>query len=57
MGTPIRRLHELHHERALMQSHNFNWVVRLSDWLYAPLKWQSEKLDPQAAGQDNRQSG
>jgi len=36
----MRRLHELHHRRDLMQTHNFNLVLPLSDWLYGTLHWE-----------------
>ena len=36
----MRRLHELHHRRELMQTHNFNIVFPLWDWLYGTLMWE-----------------
>jgi hypothetical protein len=36
----MRRLHELHHRRELMQTHNFNIVFPLMDWLYGSLHWE-----------------
>lgn len=36
----MRRLHELHHRRDLMQTHNFNIVFPLMDWLYGSLYWE-----------------
>lgn len=41
----MRRLHELHHRRDLMQSKNFNIVFPLMDWLRGTLYWQP--LEPQ----------
>ncbi len=36
----MRRLHELHHRRDLMQTHNFNLVFPLMDWLKGSLHWE-----------------
>ncbi|CAD5110325.1 SRPBCC family protein [Zestomonas carbonaria] len=36
----MRRLHELHHRRELMQTHNFNIVFPLTDWLRGTLYWE-----------------
>ncbi len=36
----MRRLHELHHRRDLMQSKNFNLVFPLMDWLKGSLHWE-----------------
>ncbi|MFZ6048545.1 SRPBCC family protein [Pseudomonas sp. CR3202] len=36
----MRRLHELHHRRDLMQRHNFNLVFPLMDWLKGSLHWE-----------------
>lgn len=36
----MRRLHELHHRRELMQQANFNIVFPLWDWLYGTLYWE-----------------
>lgn len=36
----MRRLHELHHRRDLMQTHNFNLVFPLMDWLLGSLHWE-----------------
>jgi hypothetical protein len=38
----MRRLHELHHRRDLMQTHNFNVVLPLMDWLLGTLYWEPE---------------
>ncbi len=38
----MRRLHQLHHRRELMQGHNFNIVFPLWDWLYGTLYWENE---------------
>lgn len=38
----MRRLHELHHRRELMQTHNFNLVFPLTDWLRGTLHWEAE---------------
>ncbi|BAN49062.1 SRPBCC family protein [Metapseudomonas resinovorans] len=42
----MRRLHELHHRRDLMQTHNFNLVFPLMDWLKGSLHW--EPLEPES---------
>ncbi len=36
----MRRLHELHHRRDLMQTHNFNLIFPLTDWLKGTLYWE-----------------
>jgi len=38
----MRRLHQLHHRRDLMQTRNFNLVVPLMDWLCGTLHWEPE---------------
>lgn len=38
----MRRLHELHHRRDLMQTHNFNLVFPLMDWLRGSLYWEPQ---------------
>jgi sterol desaturase/sphingolipid hydroxylase (fatty acid hydroxylase superfamily) len=38
----MRRLHQLHHRRDLMQSCNFNLVFPLTDWLRGTLHWEPE---------------
>ena len=38
----MRRLHELHHRRELMHTHNFNIVFPLWDWIYGTLHWEPE---------------
>ncbi|MDC6668187.1 SRPBCC family protein, partial [Leclercia adecarboxylata] len=38
----MRRLHELHHARELMHTHNFNIVFPLWDWVYGTLYWRAE---------------
>ena len=38
----MRRLHELHHRRELMQERNFNIVFPLMDYLFGTLYWESE---------------
>lgn len=43
----MRRLHELHHRRDLMQTCNFNLVIPLTDWLRGTLRWEPE--DPQSS--------
>lgn len=46
----MRRLHELHHDRDLMQTHNFNLVFPLWDWIYGTLDWHgNNETDPNAA--------
>jgi Fatty acid hydroxylase superfamily len=44
----MRRLHELHHRRDLMQAHNFNIVFPLMDYVFGTLHWESEskRRDP-----------
>ncbi|MGO4002857.1 SRPBCC family protein [Pseudomonas fluorescens] len=38
----MRRLHELHHRRELMQARNFNIVLPLADYLFGTLYWEDE---------------
>jgi hypothetical protein len=38
----MRRLHELHHRRELMQERNFNIVFPLTDYLFGTLYWEPE---------------
>jgi hypothetical protein len=38
----MRRLHELHHRRELMQERNFNIVLPLTDYLFGTLYWEPE---------------
>jgi len=38
----MRRLHQLHHRRDLMQTRNFNLVFPLMDWLHGTLHWEPE---------------
>lgn len=38
----MRRLHELHHRRELMQARNFNIVFPLMDYLFGTLYWEAE---------------
>lgn len=38
----MRRLHELHHRRELMQERNFNIVFPLMDYLFGTLYWEPE---------------
>ncbi|SEN66874.1 Fatty acid hydroxylase superfamily protein [Pseudomonas sp. ok272] len=38
----MRRLHELHHRRELMQARNFNIVFPLTDYLFGTLYWEAE---------------
>ena len=40
----MRRLHELHHRRELMQERNFNIVFPLMDYLFGTLYWEPEHL-------------
>ncbi|MFO6383211.1 SRPBCC family protein, partial [Pseudomonas aeruginosa] len=44
----MRRLHELHHRRELMQTHNFNLVFPLMDWCYGTLHWEAETAEEHA---------
>lgn len=44
----MRRLHELHHRRELMQTHNFNLVFPLMDWCYGTLHWEAETAEERA---------
>ncbi|POA57297.1 MULTISPECIES: SRPBCC family protein [unclassified Pseudomonas] len=44
----MRRLHELHHRRELMQERNFNIVLPLMDWLFGTLYWQPEQTPAQS---------
>jgi len=39
----MRRLHQLHHRRDLMQTRNFNLVFPLTDWLRGTLHWEPEE--------------
>ncbi|MGX0890852.1 hypothetical protein AB7M22_002860 [Pseudomonas sp. ADAK2 TE3594] len=39
----MRRLHELHHRRELMQERNFNIVFPLMDYLFGTLHWEPEQ--------------
>jgi len=43
----MRRLHELHHRRELMQERNFNIVLPLMDYLFGTLYWEPEPAIPQ----------
>lgn len=38
----MRRLHELHHRRELMQARNFNIVFPLMDYVFGTLYWEPE---------------
>lgn len=38
----MRRLHELHHRRELMQERNFNLVLPLMDYLFGTLYWEPD---------------
>jgi hypothetical protein len=38
----MRRLHELHHRREMMQERNFNIVFPLMDYLFGTLYWEPE---------------
>jgi hypothetical protein len=40
----MRRLHELHHRRELMQERNFNIVFPLMDYLFGTLYWEPEQM-------------
>ncbi|MNN10367.1 Polyketide cyclase / dehydrase and lipid transport [compost metagenome] len=40
----MRRLHELHHRRELMQARNFNIVFPLMDYLFGTLYWEPEPV-------------
>ncbi|MFS2091673.1 SRPBCC family protein [Pseudomonas sp. Pseusp11] len=42
----MRRLHELHHRRELMQERNFNIVLPLMDYLFGTLYWEPEQTPP-----------
>lgn len=42
----MRRLHELHHRRELMQERNFNIVFPLMDYLFGTLYWEPEQISP-----------
>ncbi|BAQ81698.1 MULTISPECIES: sterol desaturase family protein [Pseudomonas] len=48
----MRRLHELHHRRELMQERNFNIVLPLMDWLFGTLYWQPEESSSAATAFD-----
>lgn len=43
----MRHLHALHHRRDLMQTHNFNLVFPLMDWLYGTFYWETESRGKQ----------
>ncbi|MDR9752628.1 SRPBCC family protein [Pseudomonas sp. SZMC_28357] len=38
----MRRLHEVHHRREMMQQRNFNIVLPLMDYLFGTLHWEPE---------------
>lgn len=40
--SQMRRLHQLHHRRDLMQSKNFNLIFPLTDWLLGTLYWEKQ---------------
>jgi hypothetical protein len=42
----MRRLHELHHRREMMQERNFNIVFPLMDYLFGTLYWEPEQAAP-----------
>ncbi|MGJ7518189.1 sterol desaturase/SRPBCC family protein [Pseudomonas baetica] len=42
----MRRLHELHHRREMMQERNFNIVFPLMDYLFGTLYWEPEQAVP-----------
>ncbi|WP_212624723.1 SRPBCC family protein [Pseudomonas sp. PP3] len=42
----MRRLHELHHRREMMQERNFNIVFPLMDYLFGTLYWEPEQATP-----------
>ncbi|KAA0968685.1 SRPBCC family protein [Pseudomonas sp. ANT_H12B] len=42
----MRRLHELHHRREVMQERNFNIVFPLMDYLFGTLYWEPEQITP-----------
>ncbi|NUU36071.1 SRPBCC family protein [Pseudomonas sp. C2B4] len=42
----MRRLHELHHRREMMQERNFNIVFPLMDYLFGTLYWEPEQAIP-----------
>ncbi|MBZ9783692.1 SRPBCC family protein [Pseudomonas sp. REP124] len=42
----MRRLHELHHRREMMQERNFNIVFPLMDYLFGTLYWEPEQANP-----------
>jgi hypothetical protein len=42
----MRRLHELHHRREMMQERNFNIVFPLMDYLFGTLYWEPEPATP-----------
>jgi hypothetical protein len=42
----MRRLHELHHRREMMQERNFNIVFPLMDFLFGTLHWEPEDATP-----------
>lgn len=45
----MRRLHELHHRREMMQERNFNIVFPLMDYLFGTLYWEPEHTSPYLA--------
>lgn len=44
----MRRLHQLHHRRDLMQTKNFNLIFPLMDWLCGTLHWEPPEQAAQA---------
>lgn len=42
----MRRLHEVHHRREMMQQRNFNIVFPLMDYLFGTLYWEPEPAIP-----------
>ena len=42
----MRRLHELHHRREMMQERNFNIVFPLMDYLFGTFYWEPEQATP-----------
>jgi hypothetical protein len=44
----MRKLHELHHRRELMQTSNFNIVFPLWDWLYGTLQLEATQASSRA---------
>ncbi len=41
--SQMRQLHRLHHRRSLMQTHNFNIVFPMMDWLCGTLHWEAPR--------------